>query len=151
MQIVSVTFDGCSANLTMVTRLGCVLNSLMPVTSFSHPEDSSLSVSVILDPCHMTKIMRNLLAKKRVLVDENGEFIKWEYLELLQKLQAKEGLRAFFSSVIRTGTVGTPVGQQCLYIRAIVYRSLCDRGLTIALRALVACVSHFANFGRFYR
>jgi len=42
----------------------------------------------------MLKIMRNLLAEKQVLVDKNGEYINWEYLELLHKVQAKEGLRA---------------------------------------------------------
>ena len=90
----SVTFDGCSANLAMVSQLGCVLKSLIPVTSFQHPENDTLSVCVILDQCHMLKIMRNLSAEKRVLVDENGECIKWEYLELLHKLQAEQRLRA---------------------------------------------------------
>ena len=92
--VVSVTFDGCSANLTMVSKLGCKLNSLTPTTSFIHPANDDKFVSVILDPCHMLKLLRNLLATKHVLRDENGAAIRWEYVEHLEKIQTQEGLRA---------------------------------------------------------
>lgn len=64
IDVVSVTFDGSASNLSMASSLGCVLNSLNPVTSFNHPCDSSCKVSVILDPCHMLKLIRNMLADK---------------------------------------------------------------------------------------
>ena len=92
--IVSLTFDGSGANLSMASVLGCTLQSLTPVTSFVHPSDDSLFVQVLLDPCHMLKLMRNLLAEKRTLSDDNGEQISWEYLVKLQQLQAQEGLKA---------------------------------------------------------
>jgi len=38
--------------------------------------------------------MRNLLAEKQVLLDVNGEEIRWDYLVKLEQLQAQQGLRA---------------------------------------------------------
>lgn len=40
----------------------------------------------------MLKLVRNSLAEKKSLVDGQGNFIKWEYVERLHKLQLQEGL-----------------------------------------------------------
>lgn len=92
--VVSVTFDGCSANLSMVSKLGYCLKYVNPTTSFAHPENAASPVYVMLDPCHMLKLVRNLLAKKGILLDVNGERIQWGHVVLLQNLQDSEGLRA---------------------------------------------------------
>ena len=42
----------------------------------------------------MVKLMRNMLADKRTLLDGSGREIKWAYIEFLAKLQSSEGLRA---------------------------------------------------------
>ena len=79
--------------MSMISSLGCVVNLLNPVTVFNHPVDACCKVFVILDPCHMLKLMRNMLADKGTLVDVNGGKIKWDFLVELKKLQTKEGLR----------------------------------------------------------
>ena len=37
--------------------------------------------------------MRNLLAEKRTLTDDEGNEIKWDYLKQLEELKSHEGLR----------------------------------------------------------
>ncbi|XP_037801972.1 uncharacterized protein LOC119596716 [Penaeus monodon] len=43
--------------------------------------------------CHMLKVVRNTLADGGILVDLNGEHIRWQYIVELHKLQACEDLR----------------------------------------------------------
>lgn len=43
--------------------------------------------------CHMLKVVRNTLADGGILVDLNGEHIRWQYIVELHKLQACEHLR----------------------------------------------------------
>ena len=43
-------------------------------------DNDATEVTVILDACHMLKLMRNALADKHVLLDGQGRPIKWEYI-----------------------------------------------------------------------
>ena len=94
VRVVSLTFDGCSANYSMASHLGAKLEANEPVLCFPHPADPSENIHIFLDACHMVKLMRNMLADKRVLLDGRGMEIKWEYIVQLEKLQSSEGLRA---------------------------------------------------------
>ena len=40
----------------------------------------------------MIKLVRNCFGDKRCLIDKEGNFVKWEYIELLHDLQEKEEL-----------------------------------------------------------
>ena len=91
IKIVSLTFDGTSTNLSMADKLGCVLNPVNLNTSFPHPL-SKLPIYIFLDPCHMLKLVRNTLGDYKILEDMDGNLIKWEYIERLQKFQDKEVL-----------------------------------------------------------
>ncbi|KAJ4920936.1 hypothetical protein JOQ06_016531, partial [Pogonophryne albipinna] len=55
--------------------------------------DHTQKIYVILDPCHMLKLLRNVFSTVGVLVREDGQQIMWKYIEELHKLQEKEGLR----------------------------------------------------------
>jgi len=94
IRVVSLTFDGSSANCSMADNLGAKLHADNPVTSFPHPEIPCNDVQIFLDACHMVKLMRNMLADKKVLLDEKNQEIKWAYIERLENLQRQEGLRA---------------------------------------------------------
>ena len=41
---------------------------------------------------HLPKLVRNALGDCRVFINDNGDFIKWEYLEKLHNLQLTEGV-----------------------------------------------------------
>lgn len=93
VRAVSLTCDGPSCHFTMLRHLGANMNvdSLDP--SFPHPADSDQKVHVLLDICHMLKLLRNCFADGKVLQTEDGRLIKWEYIEELNNLQNREGLR----------------------------------------------------------
>ena len=93
LRVVSLTFDGSSANCNMISHLGGSLDANNLKCSFAHPEDNE-PVFLFLDACHMLKLVRNMLADKGVLVDSEGRFIKWSYIVELQSLQKQEGLHA---------------------------------------------------------
>lgn len=93
VDVVSLTFDGCAANLAMAKSLGCVLeaHSANFKTFFSHPSTKE-NVYVFLDACHMLKLVRNTLGDKQSLVDPKGGLVQWRFVDHLQKFQENEGL-----------------------------------------------------------
>ena len=50
-------------------------------------------IYVLLDVCHMLKLVRNTLGSYRILIDKDDNKVCWKYIIELQKLQDKEGLR----------------------------------------------------------
>ena len=93
VRTVSLTCDGPSCHFAMMRSLGAKLtiNDMNP--SFPHPADHLLRVYVILDVCHMVKLLRNSFADGLILKTSDGETIRWKYIEELNKLQETEGLR----------------------------------------------------------
>ncbi|KAH6925787.1 hypothetical protein HPB50_009881 [Hyalomma asiaticum] len=61
-------------------------------TSVTCPTDSSKKVSIIIDACHMIKLIRNCLGSVDHLVDDQGSHIKWSYIKALEVMQQEEGL-----------------------------------------------------------
>jgi hypothetical protein len=75
VDILSMTFDGDGANIKMVENLGANLKDDDLNTTFVNPITNK-PIHVILDGCHMIKLVRNNLAKKRVLYHGNDK-IEW--------------------------------------------------------------------------
>lgn len=94
VEIVSLTFDGSSSNIAMATSLGCSWNAEEPVVAFAHPAADGLQIQIFPDPCHMLKLMRNLLAERGTVLDGDGLEIKWSFVKNLESMQSAEGLRA---------------------------------------------------------
>ena len=93
VRVISLTCDGPSQNFAMIRELGAKLDIFDMRSFFLHPEDHTQKIYVILDPCHMLKLLRNVFSTVGVLVREDGQQIMWKYIEELHKLQEKEGLR----------------------------------------------------------
>lgn len=99
VRTVSLTCDGPSCHFAMLRALGADLRNVHDLrTSFIHPADKDKQgdeekqqVHVILDVCHMLKLLRNALAQFGELQSPTGK-IKWQYIEELIKLQNEEGL-----------------------------------------------------------
>ena len=90
--ISSVTCDGPSCNFAMFASLGVELKPPDIKAYFPHPADSSSKVFMVLDACHMLKLVRNCLASYGILKDWNVDKVNWNYNEQLHKLQESEGL-----------------------------------------------------------
>ena len=56
VKVISLTFDGCSANCMMVSELGGCLMPQNQICSFAHPCEPAEKIFIILDPCTHVKI-----------------------------------------------------------------------------------------------
>lgn len=92
VRIVSLTCDGPSQNIAMIRELGAKLDTMDMKPDFFHPEAPTQKVHVLLDPCQILKLLRNVFSTVGVLFREDGQQIRWQYIEELHKLQEKEGL-----------------------------------------------------------
>ncbi len=61
--------------------------------NFPHPIAADDKVHVLLDVCHMLKLVRNTIVEAGILVDSSGGKIFWQYIKELHKVQNEEGLR----------------------------------------------------------
>ncbi|KAJ8720540.1 hypothetical protein PYW08_006005 [Mythimna loreyi] len=92
VDVVSLTFDGCAANLSTAAVLGCKLSVIDNLkTTFKHPETNK-EVALFLDPCHMIKLVRNTFEAKSVIFNNENKEIRWQLLKNLNKLQTNQGL-----------------------------------------------------------
>lgn len=90
-KVVSITADSAACNLTTFKKLDASLDINNLQIFFYHPCTKE-NVYIILDPCHMLKLIRNCLAFKGILTDDNNNIINWSYFIKLVQLQQKEGL-----------------------------------------------------------
>ena len=92
VDVVSLTCDGPSCHFTMLKELGACLDPTTLQAYFTHPMDSK-KVHILLDVCHMLKLIRNTLGEGGILIDKDGGRICWDYIIALERLQNEEGLR----------------------------------------------------------
>ncbi|KAL4127058.1 hypothetical protein QTP88_011256 [Uroleucon formosanum] len=91
--IKTLTFDGAANNLSMASELGANLQYSELKPYFLHPNTND-KIHIILDPCHMVKLLRNCLGDWKILYTTNGETIKWSYFKNLVNLQNESGLHS---------------------------------------------------------
>ena len=88
-----VGMDVTSCHFAMLRELGASMSPPDLKPYFTHPLDKSKRVYVLLDICHMLKLIRNTLGNCGTLIDGEDQEICWEYVAALHKLQQEEGLR----------------------------------------------------------
>lgn len=91
--VASLTCDGPSCHFAMLSSLGANLSTGNMVPSFPNPHNPANRIFVLLDACHMLKLVRNCIAEWGTLYDGDGGRISWDYVVNLAKLQSQEGLR----------------------------------------------------------
>ena len=83
----SLTCDGPPCHFSMLRALGAKLGLDDLDPSFLHPADPTKKVHVLLDACHMVKLLRNSFGDGLVFFTTQGETIRWQYIDELVKLQ----------------------------------------------------------------
>jgi len=100
----SLTFDGASVNMTMVSTLGADLNNITYIMNSYTNEP----IYIFLDAAHMIKLVRNAWGDStyktteknqsvrilKELRNSNKQLIKWAYIEKLYYIENEKGLRA---------------------------------------------------------
>lgn len=91
VRIANITFDGLVTNIATCKRLGASFEFREPKPYFINPVDRS-RVYIILDTCHMLKLLRNLIAdltEDDILLDGDGREISWCYFKRLENYRTK--------------------------------------------------------------
>lgn len=88
VRLISVTFDGLATNIPMCEELGACFNfdNLKPYFLNHITNDK---IHVILDPSHMLKLVRNILASHEVFHDATGAKIEWKYFKMLETFRER--------------------------------------------------------------
>uniref|UniRef100_A0A096LQR8 THAP-type domain-containing protein n=1 Tax=Poecilia formosa TaxID=48698 RepID=A0A096LQR8_POEFO len=95
IRVLCITMDGHATNISMCNQLGCELkgNPQEPLkTNFPHPVTGE-KVFVMMDPCHMLKLTRNMLQAYSPIATTTGH-INWKYIYHLNDVQKQHGLHA---------------------------------------------------------
>jgi hypothetical protein len=87
----TLTFDGHPTNITAAKCLGVEILVDNSKTTIPHPVTKD-PIEVILDPCHMLKLIRNTFGSQGILYDNEGRAIDWNFIRSLSNLQQKKGL-----------------------------------------------------------
>lgn len=96
IKISNLTFDGLAANATMCKLLTANLNVFHnDVKTFILNPITNERIFIILDPCHMLKLTRNVLASKKIFfVGKKGRKVEWRFIESLYEFSKNQSLRA---------------------------------------------------------
>lgn len=80
--LISIAFDGLNTNFSSCVSMGASfdINNFKP---FLIDSATNRRISIVLDPPHMLKMVRNCLAAKRRLKNGQNEDINWCYFESL--------------------------------------------------------------------
>ncbi|KAK6167116.1 hypothetical protein SNE40_021216 [Patella caerulea] len=89
----SVTMDGHASNISMCHLLGCNFeyHQQDPKPFFQLPGITN-RIWVVMDACHMVKLIRNALEAYGTLMSAKGA-IKWDHIRQLNEVQEEIGLR----------------------------------------------------------
>lgn len=80
--VMNIVFDGLGANFTMCEVFGASFDPGNMVTHILHPVDGS-KIYILLDACHMLKLIRSTLGDYGKLQDPEVGTIDWKYFERL--------------------------------------------------------------------
>lgn len=91
VKVVNITFDGLASNFSACRILGAsfLMNDFRPF--FSNPHDKS-KIHIMLDACHMLKLIRNCIGSEKELNDGDGNMISWTYFEHLETYRIERSL-----------------------------------------------------------
>lgn len=94
IRVRALVFDGLSANCSMANLLGARLDPDDLKNWFEHPSTKE-RVYIILDACHMLKLVRNLMGdKKELFIPGFEKPAKWDHFEALHEQQEEIGLKS---------------------------------------------------------
>ena len=91
-EIHAITMDGHATNIGMCSKLGASMDIEYLRPRFHTPGSHNMVTHVLLDPCHMIKLLRNTLQHFGALKSPTG-LVSWQHIAGLQELQTGLGLR----------------------------------------------------------
>ena len=102
LNVHSVTCDGTKGNFDSLKKFGCKFGD-KPEEIDGYFQFNGNKLVFVPDVCHMLKLARNFFAAIGEFLDPDGNKINWKYINLLHKIQEKEGLK--FANKLSKGHV----------------------------------------------
>lgn len=90
-KVKNITFDGMHVNFSTCEEMGASFSIANFNPAIRNPFDNS-EVNVILDPCHMIKLVRNYLKNEGVILDGQNREIKWKHFVDLEACRIEHNL-----------------------------------------------------------
>ena len=91
--VTNVTCDNAASNITALTLLGAKLSKFEELKVTLNLENMlQVPIFVILDTCHLMKLVRGTFHDMQLLFTTKGEKICWNFLKKLVDVQTVEGL-----------------------------------------------------------
>lgn len=87
----NITFDGMRVNFSSCEELGASFDIANFNPVIRNPYDNS-EISIILDPCHMIKLVRNYLKAEGTIVDDQNQKIEWKHFVQLEACRTNNNL-----------------------------------------------------------
>ena len=87
---VSLTCDGPSCHISMLTELVACMNRDCLPPSLQHPANPGATVHVMLNACQMLKLVSNAFAEGMVVTNNDLQEISWHFIKDLHKIQEQE-------------------------------------------------------------
>lgn len=92
VQVCAITMDGHASNIAMCKLFGCQMDPTKHMKTYFVVEGYAEPIYVIMDACHMIKLLRNMFQAYKCLKTDGG-CIKWKYIECLHHQQQDLGLK----------------------------------------------------------
>lgn len=87
--VMNITFDGLPANFTMCEEMGASFNQTNFMPHIINPADER-KVYILLDACHMLKLIRSTLGDFGIIKHPQEGKIEWTYFERLISYREKD-------------------------------------------------------------
>lgn len=86
--IINITCDGYPTNFSSFEYLGASLNpnNLQP---YILDPSNNKRINILFDPCHMLKLVRNILKNEGIISDDENKKVKWVHFERLERARVK--------------------------------------------------------------
>ena len=91
--VTNLTCDNAASNISALTILGARISCLNDLkVTLNQKNCLGEPIYVILDTCHLMKLVRGTIHDMGILYNSEGKKIRWSYFEALLKIQTEDGL-----------------------------------------------------------
>ena len=90
--VVNTVCDGPNVHFNMLGKMGAQLNGENVSSKLNIKNNLGKSIVCFLDSPHNIKSIRNCFGDKKVILNREGQHIKWDHISELHNIQEKEGL-----------------------------------------------------------
>ena len=91
--LMSLTMDNAATNIAMLHKIGASVSNVNSIKCSTQEKNIlGVPILVILDPCHLLKLVRGALHDCQVIYSTSSSPAQWSHIRELHELQSTEGI-----------------------------------------------------------